>query len=63
MNFLNTEFSGWTHFVIPEKVFNVVEIKLFGLRAIALEPKGGGDLIKEFRRVGHGYRKLESFME
>lgn len=62
-NFLNTECTGRTHPLILEKVFNLAEIRLFGLRTLVFEPKGGADLIKEFRRVGHRDRKLERLME
>jgi hypothetical protein len=39
----------WMHPVISEKVFNVVEVRLFGLRASMPDAKGSTDLLKEFR--------------
>jgi hypothetical protein len=43
-----------------EKVFNIAEVRLFDLRAAMLEAKGNTDLLKGFKRVRDGRRKLES---
>lgn len=55
-------FTGWTHTVISQKVFNVLKVRLFSLWAIALEPKGGTDLSQIVEAIGYEYRKPESFM-
>jgi hypothetical protein len=60
--FSKSELVRWMHPMVSERVFDVVEVGLFGFRALMLEVEDSTDLLKELRQVRRGRRKLKSFM-